>query len=68
MIEKSKVIEDEKIEVVKQSIICSDFKAGVTKAFKVLVIELEETIVPELFRYLASLNRTRFDLDDNQTS
>ena len=39
-----------------------------TKALKVLLIELEETIVPEFLRYLASFDIIGFDLDDNETS
>ena len=67
-LEISNVIEDENVEVVKESIICLLFNELVTKALKVLVIELEETIVPELLRYLASLNKIGFDLEDNETS
>ena len=64
--EKSK--EDEKVEEVKESIVRLLFNELVTKALKVFVILLDETTVPELFRYLASLNKIGFDLEDNETS
>ena len=65
---KSKVIDDEKVVIEKESIFCFAFNVLIAKVLKKFVIALEETIVPLLFRYRLSLNRIGLDLEDEVMS
>ena len=50
------------------SIFCFAFKVDIAKVLNDVVIALEETEVPLLFRYRLSLNKTGLDLEDAFTS
>ena len=50
------------------TIFCFAFKVDIAKVLNDVVIALEESEVPLLFRYRLSLNKTGLDLEDAFTS
>ena len=65
---KSKIIEFEKTDGVKLSILSLLFMEFVTKLLKFVIIALLEILNPDDRKYLESLNRIGSDLDDALTS
>ena len=65
---KSKVIEAENVDGVKESIFCLLLIEFVTKLLKFVIIALLEILDPDDRKYLESLNRIGSDLDDALTS